>query len=1406
MELDTLELLKLRDVPKAWVDAVWEAEFCDAEKLDSVIEEKITEGGINVFKTIQTQLLPFSNDITENTQNVWVLMKENDISVKTLVAVISHFIFEGKSKNSNVEDRLHALQAASLYLLLLRIPGSVANQVFHQILFESSLGLIQKCWPKDSSGKKRKKDPPSNSQGKSKGRKRAKPQTKNQNEMDDDDDDEEEDDDMDTETAFSARELLQIRNEIESLVKTLLHLLKNGCLQCRPECVTECVKILTELTHFEPTVEEVLFSDSVGINRMKTLPELAYHGLWILCSSRAAGDTCLRSVFGRLLYVILMMSKDDMRSKPTLLLQSQVVLAAREQALRFVSHVVDELKDAAVPVLYILAQHVCDKMVEKVDYRAKGAQAVGQLVAKMPPAKRANFMQWLYNYSLKPQIAYRLFALDVAMVLLEEMDEEEESEQQEAPQEEGRSEFLTRRFLVQTLLFGRSCDVSPTVRAHALHCLSRCLDMQSPNTTRYVQEIFQASGVETRSLLEMEGGEGTVSTHYGASTFRTIQNTNANTAIGDSSTPIARDTLDLLKQRVSDAKTSVRKAALEAITGLLKHNVISCSKEHLALLSERCRDSSVMVKKKAMQSLTDLLIACPERKLVQVAWLRGVVVSVMDVESSVQEKALELLDVIILQHIKEPRGFADTAQKLAWDLLGLMCDECADLGCYFRKAFRIWSRQNKFSTGFVNTLIKHTETERASVAWMLLSKVSGGASGLHLETILNKWDDMLVSKEVRGDTACHILTVIGHIAERINDVTRERIVEEVSSLLGSCVMPTGVIQAGVEALCRLGRAEHKQVPEFQAFMNKHCGELVAICQKYLSNVVLKVKAAEVIDTDMVVRHLYTLGMASLHCPERVGERIFALVLSFLTSAVEIQPEGPTELPGSQPLSQFKVTPMPPVVQAHAVITLGQLCLQHEQLAHRCLPAFARELEVGQHMTVRSNVVVVLCDLCVRYTNMATLYVPNISACLADPVPEVREKTLIMLTNLLQEEFLKWKDSLFFRYAAVLADPVHEIVSLCEYCLVDRLLKKNPQMFYQHFVECIVHFNSYDKHSKYNKFPQTEREKAVFSLQGQLKQGKRFRIYKFLLKHFTDEQRFNTTNRISKEILAGFVEEALPLDEDGAALLSDCFDVLSLKELKLSSASSAAEGADEPQDEQAMMVKTMQKKLISHAQKKNFMENVIPIVLGLKSLLEEKRSPVLGNLMRYLRVITEDYRAELKELFAADAQLAEELEFGLKQYQKQQEDHQLEQQLQRLNFSRNTPQPANRKSRRGPCASPLSGQGFTPGGTASSVPSSIKPAAPPRRMEGGETSDAQLSANTSVSTVEHRDVGRAISTPQVGPHELTFGGCVSAIRYRKAPARHQEEESDVFHVTLGEETPKQWNIQSPLRKTPMRLTK
>lgn len=80
---------------------------------------------------------------------------------------------------------------------------------------------------------------------------------------------------------------------------------------------------------------------------------------------------------------------------------------------------------------------------------------------------------------------------------------------------------------------------------------------------------------------------------------------------------------------------------------------------------------------------------------------------------------------------------------------------------------------------------------------------------------------------------------------------------------------------------------------------------------------------------------------------------------------------------------------------------GKLCLQQEDLVHKYLPVFARELELGTEVAVRNNVAVVMCDLCVRYTNLVDHYIPNLSACLRDDDAVIREQTLIMLTGLLQ---------------------------------------------------------------------------------------------------------------------------------------------------------------------------------------------------------------------------------------------------------------------------------------------------------------------------------------------------------------------------------------------------------------------
>uniref|UniRef100_A0A8C7VMP7 Non-SMC condensin II complex subunit D3 n=1 Tax=Oncorhynchus mykiss TaxID=8022 RepID=A0A8C7VMP7_ONCMY len=1121
----------------------------------------VIKNGSKEFKTLYSHLLPYMTD----TEVVWTVFGDNGVSVKSLVAVLSYFVLGGKSKTASVQQRISALQASSLYLLLLGIPGSVVNKMFHQILFDTCLNTVSNCWPQ-SLVKKRKKDTLKSSQADGK---RSKPHRKDNDEMDVDEDEE-----QDEEVHLSPQDLLKIREGVVLLVKSLLRLLLKFPLKDEPQSADNCVQVI--------------------------LDSLAYYGLWLLCSSNHGDEkVSLRRVFHRVLYVILMMSKGE-SGKPSLMMATQAVLAAREQAIGFVSHVVDELKEPALPFLRILLQHISFRMVDKTDYRTRGAQAVAKLLAKMPCGDYASFIKWLFDYSRQSKVAYRMFALDVSMALMEQP-EREANENVDAE----LVSFLSHRFLVHNIVFGRRSDASPTVRGHALTCLAQCLELPSMNATRSIKELFSTSASLTHTHLHMH-----VHMH-------------------------------------------------KAMMGLLKHNVIMLSEGNLTVLSERTRDPALSVKKKALQCLMDLLTAHPENNLVQKAWLRGVVPAVVDAESSVQEKALECLEQTILSQVKSHGSYSyrDAQQTLTWNLLGLLCDHCQDLGRYFSRAFTVWSKQNKFTAAFINNLISHTEAEHAAGAWLLLSKVASSCPRLDYGKILDAWDDLVRSDQnVTVATSCHILCVIGDIGEHLNEDTKSRIV-------GGC--PTTNIQINPSNslpnfLMWTVLANQNLNYALQTFLNQHCGELVSVCEAYLSGVILNENGAQNLNEDLVVKHLYTLGVASLHCPSKVGKRIVLLVQSVLTSSVEQQSEGSEELACSQPLSQFKASSMPSSVRAHAVITLGKLCLQHEELTRKYLPAFARELELCSELAVRSNVVVVMCDLCVRYTNMVDRYVPNVSACLRDKEPLIRKQTLTMLTNLLQEEFVKWKGSLFFRFIAVLVDSDPTIASLCEYCLVHLLLKKNPVMFSQHFIECIFHFNSYEKHKTYNKFPQAASEKAKFSLKGAQNKERRFTIYRFLLVHFTDAQRFNITIKISQNILACFVDGELPLDGDGAAVLAETFGILSLKEIKLSALSEAAgAGGDEPQeDEQMAMAKAVmqvaQKKVVSQVQKKVFIESMIPIIINLKSMLEQKRSPVLKDLMGYLQLTMQDYRSEVKEFFAADEQLAVEMEYNLKMYEKEME--------------------------------------------------------------------------------------------------------------------------------------------------------
>ncbi|TNN48775.1 Condensin-2 complex subunit D3 [Liparis tanakae] len=180
--ISALQFLRLNEISKAWVDEVWDLEFTESKSLDDAIEDDLSASGDKEFRTLYQCLLAHAaNQQDESVQSIWAILGENEVPIKSLVAVLSFFVLAGKDKTSSVQQRVSGLHAASLYLLLLGIPGSIATKVFHEVLLDTCSDLTSHCWPEDS-GKKRKKDSAKSSQADGK---RSKPQRRETSEVHD---------------------------------------------------------------------------------------------------------------------------------------------------------------------------------------------------------------------------------------------------------------------------------------------------------------------------------------------------------------------------------------------------------------------------------------------------------------------------------------------------------------------------------------------------------------------------------------------------------------------------------------------------------------------------------------------------------------------------------------------------------------------------------------------------------------------------------------------------------------------------------------------------------------------------------------------------------------------------------------------------------------------------------------------------------------------------------------------------------------------------------------------------------------------------------------------------------------------------------------------------------------------
>merc|ERR1719410_541749 len=255
---------------------------------------------------------------------------------------------------------------------------------------------------------------------------------------------------------------------------------------------------------------------------------------------------------------------------------------------------------------------------------------------------------------------------------------------------------------------------------------------------------------------------------------------------------------------------------------------------------------------------------------------------------------------------------------------------------------------------------------------------------------------------------------------------------------------------------------------------------------------------------------------------------------------------------------------------------------------------------------------------------------------------------MILASLISEDFIKFRGSIMVRFIYLLGDPSEPVRDFVE-CLFARILHtRNANMFSQNFLDVICALNAWDGLANF----QGAQGNEAFSLQGS--SSRRAAIYRFMLTLMPNDHKFNVCAQIVTTLLAAFVDAEEKIDlpattaEPAGQALSDGLALLCCKEMRICFTTQKA-GQDEDGEVDGTGDKASAEAargVLSSILKRNMCENIVPVLIQLKNLMEAKHSPFLRQLRHCLREILRDFKDDLKTMLAGDAQLANEIAFDL----------------------------------------------------------------------------------------------------------------------------------------------------------------
>ena len=664
----------------------------------------------------------------------------------------------------------------------------------------------------------------------------------------------------------------------------------------------------------------------------------------------------------------------------------------------------------------------------------------------------------------------------------------------------------------------------------------------------------------------------------------------------------------MLMERLEDERAPVRRSALQVL-----RNVINLFPSTVDLVSSaiglRCRDPALTVRSFAIQVLTQLLQENPENSKLIDIWIRSVVPQVFDIEPKVQEKALDSLQILILNEIKPAninQNEGRNSDNLPWIILDKLTKE--KMRKHLSKACELWEKSEVFSSSLISKIQTHIGTENDIPAWILLAAFSETMQLPFMDRHFSDYEALIQGKDFCARLK---LEVLRNSWPSMNRDFLQQLYADLIKCLSKFQVNLALISICFDILAGVAKNLNEEI---EVGMR----ELMKLCEIQIEKIFDDDKDTALEAGPVYVKAMCTLGHAAFLCKAKTSSSTVRTLQGLL-----LQWEDIPELLRSRK-----------EMQASAIVLLGQLAMRDREIAEETMPIFGKlmshpaDSNSSTESANKVNSAKTLADLCVRFTALVESYLPNMCVSMKDPNPLVREVIVVIFIQLLLEDFIKVKGPFFFHILTMLTDTDETIRELTVFLIKERLLAKNKTLVSQQFLKSIFHYNGCQSVNKFCIQTMREREEKALTLPGKKNEAKRRMIYDFMLEHLDPPGKLKLICRVTSEILANFCNHAIDLRlEAEGCILRDALYILSSEHLQTSL---SRQSEDDSLEENGTVPNTPSNNainVIADGIKKHRLEVLLPVILKLRIQLVLFKSPLLEEVSKFFIKIVSDYNKE-----------------------------------------------------------------------------------------------------------------------------------------------------------------------------------